>query len=116
MTHRARLTKREKAAMYAAQDNKCANCGSYYPLHELQGEHYTPVAFGNGEKPDALWCRPCHAQKTASDRKKIAKVDRLRGETKQKKHRKPWPSRPMQSRPFPSQEQRRRWLAEKGLA
>lgn len=55
-------------------------------------------------------CRPlcltCHAIKTAMDAKQAAKGRRLRGENKPKQKRN-WPSGKIQSRGFPSKEERR---------
>lgn len=60
------------------------------------GEHFTPVALGNDQKPDCLLCKPCADAKTKKDMGRIAKVKRLQkkaaGETKKK--------RPIQSRGF----------------
>ena len=92
---RRSLTVKERRDMWAAQGGACAQCGTGLPLAELEGEHYTPVFMGNDEKPDALWCRPCHADKTATDKGKIAKVKRIRGITQSQyagnqKHKRTW--------------------------
>lgn len=76
---RGHLTQREWDALLEAQGGVCCvkGCGSTGPF---DGEHSTPNNFVAG-KPDQLMCRPCHKVKTKRDRKAIAKVKRLRGET-----------------------------------
>ena len=80
---RQRLSAREFAAMWLKQDAKCA-CGCGEPLNAREGviqEHTTPVALGNGEKPDALYRYPCAYKKTCGvrgDLNIIAHVKRIR--------------------------------------
>lgn len=114
------LTKREKSALYEKQEGICAcGCGEKFPIEEMQGEHYTPVAFGNDQKPDALWAKEHHKKKTASDIKKIWKVKRLRGETKTKPKRSWAKGRKLESRNTLSKEHRQRakeWREGRGLS
>ena len=81
MTRRS-LTRRERQDMWVAQGGRCKNCDRDITLQAADAEHYVPVWMGNGDKPDALWCGPCHAGKTATDQGKIAKVKRLLGITR----------------------------------
>lgn len=41
-------------------------------------EHVLPVALGNKEKPDALYCLACAKEKTKADIAQIRKADRQR--------------------------------------
>ena len=78
---RRSLTKRARLRMWSDQGGRCANCKSDIPFDAVEAEHYTPVFMGNEDRPDALWCVPCHQAKTARDRKAIAKVKRILGVT-----------------------------------
>jgi len=87
------LSARERAALLEAQGNVCANCKR--PAPRYIGEHTTPVALGNEDKPDALWCEPCAKRKTFGDDgtrgdiSAIAKVKRLaEGRTQYDRRRK----------------------------
>ena len=65
------LTQRERAKMLEEQGGVCAKCGR--AASSYIGEHTTPVALGNDEKPDALYCVACAKRKTHGD-------DGLRGD------------------------------------
>lgn len=73
---RAYLTKRERAEMIARQGGLCFTFGCD-GKPEI-GEHFTPVALGNSDKPDCLLCKACAKEKTRRDVKAIAKVKRIR--------------------------------------
>ena len=73
---RASLTKNERAALVRAQGGLCFTWGC--DGRPEIGEHFTPVAMGNDQKPDCLLCRDCAARKTKRDIANIAKVKRLR--------------------------------------
>lgn len=105
---RARLTKAARAAMWQAQDGKCAICGE--PMRDgqrIDEEHSIPIALGGPAKPDRLvHAEPCHRAKTSgtratsagSDVHAIAKVKRIK-----KKLARPISAhngRVIQSRPF----------------
>lgn len=80
MNPRRYLTPRERLAIFEAQGGVCVTpgCGSTGPFED---EHTIPCAIAGG-KPDALMCIPCHRlMKTPKDRKDIARVKRLAGET-----------------------------------
>lgn len=85
------LTPKERRDLYEGQDRKCALCYASMEWGKCIAEHWTPVALGNDQKPDCLLCIPCADRKTngtkattyGSDKHAIAKVKRLRGETKQ---------------------------------
>jgi hypothetical protein len=84
---RARLSKAERAAMWQAQDGKCAICGEpMLPGQRIDEEHSIPIALGGPGKPDRLvHAEPCHRTKTSgtrattagSDVQRIAKVKRI---------------------------------------
>lgn len=88
MTKRAYLTPHERIAMREAQHGLCG-CGCGKPLgKDFIGEHvWILVAWGNEEKPDALWRKDCAADKTKRDLKAHARVRRLAGLTGQRKRR-----------------------------
>lgn len=97
MTKRRYLTPKERAEMLLAQKCRCYVCGT--PIGPQPdgtsiphiAEHWWAVKLGNPRKPDCLLCAPCADKKTngtkatsyGSDKHAIAKVKRLRGETKQ---------------------------------
>lgn len=81
---RASLSRNERAAMAERQGGLCFTWGCI-GKPEI-GEHWTPVALGNDQKPDCLLCRACAKEKTRRDVKAIAKVKRLqRGPRKAKR-------------------------------
>lgn len=96
------LTPKERKEMYGRQNGRCASCDIPRPLGNMIAEHWLPVALGNQDKPDCLLCVWCADRKTngtkattyGSDKHAIAKVKRLRGETKQ------GPKKKIQSRGF----------------
>ena len=92
------LTAKERAAMVEAQNGLCG-CGCGRPVDATtgHGEHYLCVWFGNEEKPDAIWRTDCHKEKTARDRKAIAKTKRILAKRNGAKKRK---SKPIPSRGF----------------
>jgi len=73
------LTDRQWRELFEAQGGKCAlpGCESEGPFH---ADHTIPRAIGGG-LPDQLLCHRCHAAKTRKDRRDIAKVKRLAGDT-----------------------------------
>lgn len=83
---RMRLTPKEVAELALKQNGYCA-CGCDQKLipGQIEQEHTIPISLGGQSKPDALWLRDCHKNKTAKDRKNIAKVDRLTGKTGKRK-------------------------------
>ena len=118
---RRSLTPKQRREMYEAQDGLCAACSAPAHLMHMIAEHWFPVALGNPKKPDCLLCIPCADRKTngtkatthGSDKHAIAKVKRLRGETKRgpkkaiPKRANPWPpkgSRSLPSRPMRKEE------------
>ncbi len=101
---RRALTPREKADLIAIQRGLCVFCWNELEGFAVEFDHSTPVALGNGAKPDQAIHRACHALKTKRDVKAIAKAKRLHrtfvlGERKVK--------RKMQSRPFDKRWSRR---------
>lgn len=102
MTKRRYLTPKERRQMHFDQQGKCAKCHMQTAPDYMIAEHWTPVALGNDQKPDCLLCIPCANRKTngtkatsyGSDKHAIAKVKRIRGETKQ------GPKKKIQSRAF----------------
>lgn len=96
------LTPKQRKTMWDSQQGNCAVCGAHTSLSRMIAEHWTPVALGNTTKPDCLLCIPCADRKTngspatsyGSDKHAIAKVRRLRGETKT------GPKKRIASRPF----------------
>ena len=62
--------------MCQRQDWKCATpkCDGKPEI----AEHTIPVAVGNTEKPDCLLCGKCAGEKTAVDRRDIARAKRRR--------------------------------------
>lgn len=73
---RASLTKNERKAMAERQGGLCFTFGCIGK--PVIGEHFTPVALGNDQKPDCLLCKDCADAKTKRDIAAIAKVKRLR--------------------------------------
>ena len=81
---RASLTPKERAAMAERQGFACFTFGC--DGNPEIGEHFTPVAMGNDQKPDCMLCKTCAKIKTLRDVKAIAKVKRIqRGPKKGKK-------------------------------
>jgi hypothetical protein len=88
---RASLTPKDRKAMEERQGGLCFTFGCI-GKPEI-GEHFTPVALGNDQKPDCLLCVLCAKAKTKRDIAAIAKVKRIqRGPRKSK--------RPLQGRGF----------------
>lgn len=96
VTKRASLTPKERAAMLVSQGGVCAECGGPGPF---DGDHTTPVAMGNEEKPDRLICRrTCHKAKTRGDVRVISKTRRralLAGQQARRARRKAEGKRPL---------------------
>lgn len=112
-------TPKEKREIARDQNLKCA-CGCGEPIAEerdgviiiLKGtewDHSTVNKFKPG-KPDQALTKACHARKTAKDKGKIAKVNRILGVTQSqwadnRKHHRPingrrvWPKRSLNSNP-----------------
>lgn len=77
---RARLTKKEFAAMWLSQEGRCGcGCGERLVKGEVDAEHSIPVALLGEAKPDSLWRRDCHKMKTKGDVRRIAKAERQGG-------------------------------------
>ena len=102
-TKRGQMSRSRAAEILAEQDGKCLWCDE--PITEGQSyqiDHRIAIELGGSndrENLQALHDRPCHLRKTASDRRKIAKVHRL-----QKREASPpppsrFPSRRMDGRP-----------------
>lgn len=101
-TGRKYLTPSEREAMLQDQGGVCAgNCGRTPEDAAFEADHSTPNAIKSG-KPDQLLCRPCHLEKTRTDRRIIAKVMRIFNKHHgiQTRKKKKIPSRELQSRPF----------------
>lgn len=68
---RAKLTPKERVAMWQAQHGLCA-CGCGEALNNAEGivgEHrFWLVCLGNPDKPDGLYRKPCAAKKTNGPR------------------------------------------------
>ena len=89
------LTKYEYALIFLQQSGLCGcGCGERLEAGQVDEEHTIPNAIKPG-KPDALWRRECHKQKTKRDAAVIAKTKRLAGETGQTRTK-----RKIQSRGF----------------
>lgn len=73
---RASLTQKERRDMIARQGFACYTFGC--DGKPVIGEHFTPVAMGNAQKPDCMLCAECAAIKTRRDIANIAKVKRIR--------------------------------------
>lgn len=89
MTRRKPISAAIKRAILARSGGMCEAPGCSNVGKEF--EHRIPVALGgiNGEGNLWLACRPCHAEKTATqDIPRIAKAKRQAGETGQQKRRK----------------------------
>ena len=105
-------SKADRAKLFLACDGKC-KCGAKLTDANTIIEHSTPLALGGLDvfENKYLQCRDCANLKTyggsarattaGTDIANIWKVKRIRGETKANPKRS-WPSRPMQSRPFPT--------------
>jgi hypothetical protein len=83
---RKRLTKAQRAQLMLDQNGRCG-CGCGEKLDALRegiiDEHLIPLELTgpNAMHNRQLWRAPCSAEKTKKDRKDIAKVQRLAGET-----------------------------------
>lgn len=77
---RKRLTKAEFKAMWDDQNELCG-CGCGLPLSKEEGtvqEHTFAVALGNGEKPDAIYRKPCADKKTYGPRGDLTVIARTK--------------------------------------
>jgi len=64
-SQRKYLTPRERRWLWSQQDGKCGcGCKRKIDWKTAIGEHTTPVALGNNEKPDALYLEECAEAKT----------------------------------------------------
>ena len=96
MTPRRPLTARAKAALWLAQDERCAECRCPITLAEMQDDHENPIWCGGNNDPDNRQglCVECHKLKTKGEAKARGKVKRLAKGRRQRR------GRAMQSRPF----------------
>lgn len=83
LAKRERLTKWQFATLYLQQQGKCAVCGCKLERGKVRDEHLHALHLGGGNELTnrALWCLGCTKPKDKSDKARIAKVKRLRGET-----------------------------------
>ena len=79
------FTARQRNEVGMAQDWKCAMCGLNIFEQTIHIDHIQPLDLLGKHAPEnwQALCIPCHARKTRTDAKKIAKGRRIRGETKQ---------------------------------
>ena len=102
MTHqpplnaRRALTPKARAAIWRAQDERCAECRCPITLAEMQDDHEHPIWCGGNNDPDNRQglCVECHKLKTKGEAKARGKVKRLAKGPKQRR------GRAMQSRGF----------------
>src|SRR3546814_6315737 len=97
MVHICRLNKKLAALGSASSGIRGAATG--WRRHERSRPAQCGDAVPDTAKPDSLWHRDCHKGKTASDRVRMAKVDRLRKAHLDLKKRK---RRKLQSRSLPT--------------
>src|SRR3546814_10106882 len=97
MVHICRLNKKLAALGSASSGIRGAATG--WRRHERSRPAQCGDAVPDTAKPDSLWHRDCHKGKTASDRVRMAKVDRLRKAHLDLKKRK---ERKLQSRSLPT--------------
>lgn len=98
MTKR-RLSRKQKDAVIARFDGRCANCGE--GGIPLEVDHRIPIWTSGREDDDNLepLCRPCHSAKTKADVHDIAKIKRLSAKHNGTKTRRKW-SRKIEGRGF----------------
>lgn len=85
---RQRLTKFEFATLFLAQEGRCGcGCGERLEAGKVDEEHTRPVGLDGQAKPDSLWKRDCHKNKTRKDVADIARAKRRAGETGQRARR-----------------------------
>lgn len=110
-TPRRRFTAAQRAAFLLQHDCRCYWCGEAIIADEFDIEHVIARELMEGKDADAdenlrpIHRRPCHKEKTANDRKLIAKSNRIRRnanpETRRTtRHPIRNPGRPIQSRGF----------------
>lgn len=115
MTKRQRLTKFEFASLFLAQHGKCGcGCGRKLVAGQIDEEHSRPVALLGDPKPDSLWLRECHREKSKLDMPRIVKARHQAGGKGSQRYRreKHGPSlksgRKLEGRGVPTKEERRK--------
>jgi hypothetical protein len=90
------LTRWEFAVLFLQQAGQCKNCGAKLEKGKTRDEHLVALAIGgdNSLSNRALWCLDCTKPKDRSDKARIAKSKRIKGETCN------GPTRKIQSRGF----------------
>ena len=82
LSARRALTPKAKAALWQAQDERCAECRCPITLAEMQDDHENPIWCGGNNDPDNRQglCVGCHKFKTKGEAKARGKVKRLERE------------------------------------
>ena len=96
MTARRPLTARAKAAIWQAQDERCAKCSDPVEMAHVEWDHKHALWCGGGNEPENFQgiCGDCHTRKTARETSARGKMKRLA------KGPRPRRGRAMQSRSF----------------
>lgn len=98
-------SKRDLALLRLGQGGRCFKC--HEPLEVFHIDHFLALKLGGTDTFDnkVLLCIPCHAAKTHGTGATTAGTDigKIKKERKRLKPKlkRSWPSRPVQSRPWP---------------